>query len=83
MLITNLVDAYHKFGGGCLAQTLVVDAHNFGGGCLSQTWMLSTIWMLVTFGEEVLSLRKYVNFGEEVLSLRSLSNSILEKTEDI
>ena len=38
-------------------------------------WMLIriTIWMLVTFGEEVLSLRKYVTFGEEVLSLGSLN----------
>ena len=48
-------------------------------------WMLIriTIWMFVTFGEEVLSLGEYVTFSEEVLSLGSVSNSILEKIEDI
>ena len=46
-------------------------------------WILITIWMFVIFGEEVLSLGEYVTFSEEVLSLGSVSNSILEKIEDI
>ena len=67
MLITNLVDAYHnlveeayhKFGGGCLAQNLVVDAHLLEdaylkfGGCLAQFGCWQYLWRRSAFTKEV------------------------------